>query len=169
MSFCVQNQMTSATATTQADSFDLGEPRGLEKEFATLEGEGRIEQELRALVAELAVEGAPFTVELAGCTLAVLDTVEPGHDAVLGHPQPANLEDPAAGDRGQVVVEQPDPRLSRPEFVGLRDRVRRTTLPLFAHWGLWHDDASIKPEAVRPVSWIIARAPEPAAPAGAAS
>jgi len=37
----------------RADSFDLGEPRGLEKEFATLEGEGRIEQELAELKARM--------------------------------------------------------------------------------------------------------------------
>jgi phage shock protein A len=37
----------------RAESFDLGEARGLDKEFATLEGEGRIEQELAELKARL--------------------------------------------------------------------------------------------------------------------
>lgn len=42
----------------------------------------------------------------------------------------------------------------------LRERMRRTTTPLFASWGLWHDDETLKPEAVRPVAWIVTRVPE---------
>lgn len=32
--------------------------------------------------------------------------------------------------------------------------------PCFAAWGLWHDGDAAKPEAVRPVGWILAHAPE---------
>lgn len=42
----------------------------------------------------------------------------------------------------------------------LRDRVRRDTLPVFSAWGLWHDDAMIKPAAIRPVTWLLQRVPE---------
>jgi len=42
----------------------------------------------------------------------------------------------------------------------LRDRVRRHALPLFSAWGLWHDDATLKPSAVRPVRWLLDHAPE---------
>jgi hypothetical protein len=30
----------------------------------------------------------------------------------------------------------------------------------FAAWGLWHDDETPKPEAVRPVAWLLDHAPE---------
>jgi len=39
-------------------------------------------------------------------------------------------------------------------------QVRRDALPRFAAWGFWHDGDAAKPEAVRPVAWIMARAPE---------
>lgn len=39
-------------------------------------------------------------------------------------------------------------------------QVRRDALPRFAAWGLWHDGDAAKPEAVRPVAWIVAHAPE---------
>ena len=42
----------------------------------------------------------------------------------------------------------------------LRDRVRMRALPLFAAWGLWHDDATLKPSAIRPVRWLLRHAPE---------
>lgn len=37
----------------------------------------------------------------------------------------------------------------------LRERVREKALPLFTAWGLWHDDATLKPTAVRPVAWLL--------------
>jgi predicted phosphodiesterase len=53
----------------------------------------------------MAVEGAPFTVELPGCTLAVLDTVDPGR---AGGRLPADqvqwLDDVAAEASGAVLV-----------------------------------------------------------------
>lgn len=39
-------------------------------------------------------------------------------------------------------------------------RARRESHPRFAAWGLWHDGDAAKPEAVRPVAWIVAQAPE---------
>jgi len=42
----------------------------------------------------------------------------------------------------------------------LRARVRRHALPLFAAWGFWHDDAMLKPSAIRPVRWLIDHVPE---------
>jgi DNA-binding MarR family transcriptional regulator len=37
----------------------------------------------------------------------------------------------------------------------LRLRARQRALPLFAEWGLWHDDATLKPTAVRPLGWVL--------------
>lgn len=42
----------------------------------------------------------------------------------------------------------------------LRDRVRRHALPLFSAWGLWHDEATLKPSAIRPVRWLLDHTPE---------
>ena len=42
----------------------------------------------------------------------------------------------------------------------LRDRARRDALPVFASWGLWHDDATLKPSAIRPESWLLREVPE---------
>lgn len=36
----------------------------------------------------------------------------------------------------------------------------REACPAFARWGLWHNDQTPKPEAVRPVAWLLAHAPE---------
>ena len=41
----------------------------------------------------------------------------------------------------------------------LRERVRVHTLPLYAQWGLWHDEAILKLESVRPLAWLL-RVPE---------
>jgi len=55
---------------------------------------------------------------------------------------------------------------SRPLFTvmdtmdSLRARVRRHALPLFRAWGFWHDDATLKPSAIRPVRWLIGHVPE---------
>jgi len=37
---------------------------------------------------------------------------------------------------------------------------RESALPVFARWGLWHDELSLKPDAVRPVGWILEHCPE---------
>ena len=42
----------------------------------------------------------------------------------------------------------------------LSERVRRHALPVFAAWGLWHDDQTLKPAAIRPVAWLLKRVPE---------
>jgi hypothetical protein len=55
---------------------------------------------------------------------------------------------------------------SRPLFAAmdsmrvLRERVRSQALPIFSEWGLWHDDATLKPSAVRPTSWLLHAVPE---------
>lgn len=42
----------------------------------------------------------------------------------------------------------------------LRDRARRNALPVFVSWGLWHDDATLKPSVIRPESWLLREVPE---------
>lgn len=42
----------------------------------------------------------------------------------------------------------------------LSERVRRNALPVFAAWGLWHDDQTLKPAAIRPLAWLLNRVPE---------
>jgi predicted phosphodiesterase len=68
----------------------------------------------------LAVEGAPFTVELNGCTLAVVDTVEPGR---------------AGG------------RLTADQVQWLDDLAAEATDPVlvFGHHHLWPTDAPVRP------------------------
>ena len=45
-------------------------------------------------------------------------------------------------------------------FRTLRARAEATSSSLFARWGVWHDSEVLKPEVVRPVAWLVARAPE---------
>jgi len=53
----------------------------------------------------LAVEGAPYTVELEGCTLAVVDTVDPGRaGGRLTRDQVQWLDDLAAETSGPILV-----------------------------------------------------------------
>jgi hypothetical protein len=42
----------------------------------------------------------------------------------------------------------------------LRERVERNALPVFAAWGLWHDDQTLKPAAIRPITWLLEKVPE---------
>lgn len=55
---------------------------------------------------------------------------------------------------------------ARPLFAVMRAsgvltrRVRANALPVFAAWGLWHDDQALKPTAIRPESWLLAQVPE---------
>jgi hypothetical protein len=42
----------------------------------------------------------------------------------------------------------------------LTHRVRCDALPAFASWGLWHDDQTLKPAAVRPLAWALQNVPE---------
>jgi hypothetical protein len=42
----------------------------------------------------------------------------------------------------------------------LSERVRRNALPIFAAWGLLHDDQTLKPVAIRPLPWLLKRVPE---------
>jgi hypothetical protein len=37
----------------------------------------------------------------------------------------------------------------------LQKRVRKQTLPVYAQWGLWHDDATLKLESIRPIAWLL--------------
>lgn len=42
----------------------------------------------------------------------------------------------------------------------LRELARRDALPVFSRWGLWHDEISLKLDAVKPIRWILERCPE---------
>lgn len=37
---------------------------------------------------------------------------------------------------------------------------RENALPVFTRWGLWHDEVTLKPGAVRPIHWILEHCPE---------
>ncbi len=37
----------------------------------------------------------------------------------------------------------------------LRDRVHLHALSVYAQWGLWHDDATLKVESIRPLIWLL--------------
>ena len=69
----------------------------------------------------LAVEGAPYTVELPGCILAVVDTVEPGRaGGQLSRDQVQWLDDLAAEATGPVLV--------------------------FGHHHVWPTDSPVRPD-----------------------
>ena len=115
---------------------------------------------LAALARQLAT--APAESGIASAALgALLDVAIAGAHRSGGPPPDALV---AARSVCQPLADQNLP--ARPFFLAmsnrrsLRERMRRTTTPLFAHWGLWHDDSATKPESVRPVSWIMARTPE---------
>lgn len=42
----------------------------------------------------------------------------------------------------------------------LAAKARTGALPVFAEWGFWQDDVSLRLDAVRPVGWLLARCPE---------
>ena len=66
----------------------------------------------------------------------------------------------AARARCQPLA-QPEPLFSATGSMRvLRDRAPRDALPVFVAWGLWHDDASLKPSAIRPGSWLLNEVPE---------
>ncbi len=44
---------------------------------------------------------------------------------------------------------------------GLLALVKAETLPLFAAWGFWHNDVTLKRNAIRPIGWILRHCPEP--------
>jgi hypothetical protein len=46
------------------------------------------------------------------------------------------------------------------EYPELSARVKEHSLPIFLKWGLWHDEISLKPGAIRPISWILKHCPE---------
>lgn len=55
----------------------------------------------------------------------------------------------------------PRPLFRVMERIGpMRERARRAATPPFTAWGLWHDDRTVKPAAVRPVAWVLAHTPE---------
>lgn len=37
---------------------------------------------------------------------------------------------------------------------------REGALPIFARWGFWYHEVSVKTDAVRPIGWILAHCPE---------
>lgn len=38
--------------------------------------------------------------------------------------------------------------------------VKKEALPLFKTWGFWHNDATLKLNAIRPATWIVQHCPE---------
>lgn len=46
------------------------------------------------------------------------------------------------------------------QYPGLLALVKAETLPLFAAWGFWHNDAVLKRNAMRPIGWILQHCPE---------
>jgi hypothetical protein len=98
---------------------------------------------------------------------ALAAQLDPAGSAVLG----ALLS--IAGDAAGVAPELEAARACcrphatpRPLFVVMRSmrvlthRVRRDALPAFTLWGLWHDDQTLKPAAVRPLAWVFQNVPE---------
>ena len=45
-------------------------------------------------------------------------------------------------------------------FPALVSEARANASPLYRHWGLWHNDESLKLTAVRPAAWLLRQVPE---------
>ena len=45
-------------------------------------------------------------------------------------------------------------------FPALRSDLRASATALYRRWGLWHDDESLKPTAIRPAAWLLHHVPE---------
>ncbi len=98
---------------------------------------------LSALAAGLSATDARSSAVL-GATLSLADTTAggaPALGAALAHCHPLSPPQPLFTVMGTMRT--------------LRERVRQQTLPVFATWGLWHDDATLKPTAIRPVTWLL--------------
>lgn len=103
---------------------------------------------LSALAAALR-ENEPRSSAVLGALLSLATDgtgSAPEFDAALGHCRPLSPPEPLFTVMDTMRT--------------LRERVRQRALPVFRAWGLWHDDAALKPTAVRPVSWLLLRVPE---------
>jgi hypothetical protein len=98
---------------------------------------------------------------------AVALDLDPTTSAVLG--ALLSVADEAAGGAPELQAARARCRpLAKPQPMSaavrslrvLSDRVRRNALPVFAAWGVWHDDATVKPAAIRPVGWLLQKVPE---------
>jgi hypothetical protein len=67
-------------------------------------------------------------------------------DSVLKHCTPADVPRPLFRVMEENAV--------------LTAKVREGALPLFARWGFWQDEVSLRTDAIRPVRWVLAHCPE---------
>lgn len=100
-------------------------------------------------------DGAEVASAVTGALLALARTAAP-HAAAL-----------AAGvAECRPLAPTGDPGPLPPLFTILNDHpgllalVRREALPLYAAWGFAHNDRTLKPNAIRPLSWVLRHAPE---------
>lgn len=85
----------------------------------------------------------------AGAMLAMAAQATTGStalEAAMTHCQPLAVPEPLF----PVMARHP----------GLLALVQAETLPLFAAWGFWHNDANLKPNTIRPIGWILQHCPE---------
>ena len=86
---------------------------------------------------------------VAGAMLAIALEATPTSTqfrSAMRHCRPLNTPRPLFDTMAQHVV--------------LLNKVKEDALPLFLKWGLWQDEVSLKMNAIRPVSWIVANCPE---------
>ena len=91
----------------------------------------------------------PSTSAAAGamCAMAAQDTTgSTALKAAMTHCRPLALTEPLF----PVMARHP----------GLLALIQQETLPLFAQWGFWHNDAVLKRNAIRPIGWILQHCPE---------
>jgi len=103
-------------------------------------------------------------VRRLGKVAAMLD---PLPSAIMGAMIGAVQEADAGADR-LIVAQRHCHRLQEPRALFdrteanpvLRSFARDGALPVFADWGLWQDELSLKFDALRPISWILENCPE---------
>ncbi len=91
-----------------------------------------------------ATMGALLTLALRGAGRA------PALVLALRHCRPVSPSRPLFSVIEQLLARAP----------ALRAEVRDSATPCYRRWGLWHDDESLKPAAVRPAAWLLRHVPE---------
>jgi hypothetical protein len=97
----------------------------------------------------------------------ILDRVSEQASAITGALLDlARQEEPAASSLASARNHCRPLDPARPLFEIMADNpaleqlTRQEALPLFAQWGLWHNEITMKRDAIRPVQWVLAHCPE---------
>jgi hypothetical protein len=96
-----------------------------------------------------------------------LTLLEGDDSAVAGAMLAMALEGTPSATALEAVVKYCRPTTTRTllfpviaEIPGLPEIVQAEALPLFIRWGFWHNDVTLKRNAIRPAAWLVRECPE---------